>query len=107
MFEPVYNEPTDWLSAQSYELMMRERRKRTVRALLEAMPELRKELFDKAFNEGRLIEARDMVRRVFAHRKLVASEDEVARIAACADIATLQRWLDQALDAPSAAEALL
>ncbi len=110
MSEPDYDESPDCLSAESYELMMRERRKLTARALLEAMPEVRKELvnkaFKEAFNEGRLLEARDLVRRILTHRKLVVSAEDEARITACADLATLQRWHDQAIYAPSAAEAL-
>ena len=41
-----------------------------------------------------------------SHRKLARSGKDEARIDACADLATLERWLDQAIDAKGAAEAL-
>ena len=49
---------------------------------------------------------RGALRRVLARRKLTLSAEDEARIDACADLATLERWLDQAVDAPTAAEAL-
>jgi hypothetical protein len=72
----------------------------------EAIPEARKAAFDQGFQEGRIIEARSLLRRVLARRKLVPSADEEARIDACTDLTTLERWYEQALDAPSAADAL-
>ncbi len=103
MSDPVYDELNGWLSAKSYEPKMRDRKLRSMRALLEGVPEVREELFD----EGRLAEAREVLRRVLALRKLAPSSDDEARIVACADLATLHRWHDQAIVAPSAAEALL
>ena len=47
------------------------------------------------------------LRRVLALRKLSPSPEEERRIDACTDLATLRRWLDQAIFAESAAEALL
>ncbi|WP_437915416.1 hypothetical protein WME73_08890 [Sorangium sp. So ce302] len=57
-------------------------------------------------DEGRLDEARAALRRALAHWQIpLASEDE-ARIEACADLATLERWLGQPLAASSAQQAL-
>jgi hypothetical protein len=57
-------------------------------------------------NEGRLTQARAAVRRVLAARKLTPNRGDEARIDTCTDLATLERWLDQALTAQSVAEAL-
>jgi hypothetical protein len=56
--------------------------------------------------EGRLTEARASLRRVLARRQLTPSKDEDARIEACTDLTTLQRWHDQAVTAASVLEAL-
>jgi hypothetical protein len=109
MSEGVYDEINGWLSAKSYEPFMRERRERVRRMILES-PTLQEALVDEGRNEGlhegHVVEAREALRRVLAKRKLAPSGADEARIAACADIATLHRWLEQAIDAPSAAEAL-
>ncbi len=57
-------------------------------------------------DEGRLVQARAALRRVLAVRKLATVPAEDALIDDCTDLATLERWLDQALTAPSAARAL-
>ena len=44
--------------------------------------------------EGRLTEARAALRRVLVGRRLTPSQDDDARIDACTDLATLERWLD-------------
>jgi hypothetical protein len=56
------------------------------------------------FGEDRAL--RRMLRRVLVLRKLALNADGEARIDACTDLATLQRWLDQAVLAASADEAL-
>ena len=56
--------------------------------------------------EARVAEARSALRRVLARRKLALSIADETRINACADLPTLERWLEQAVEAPSAAEAL-
>jgi hypothetical protein len=43
---------------------------------------------------------------VLARRELSLSTEDEARIEACADLATLERWHDQAVVASSGAEAL-
>jgi DNA-binding transcriptional ArsR family regulator len=57
--------------------------------------------------KGRVVEARNAVRRVLARRGLALDAEHAARIDACTDLATLERWLDQAVAAASTAEALL
>ncbi len=61
---------------------------------------------EEGVDAGRLVEARSALRRVLARRKLQVAPADEARVAACTDLAALERWLDQAVDAASAAEAL-
>jgi hypothetical protein len=63
-------------------------------------------IVEKLRDEGRLIQARVAVRRVLAARELAPSPTDEARIDACTNLATLERWLEQALNAQSVAEAL-
>jgi len=56
--------------------------------------------------EGRLVEARAALRRVLARRELPLGPAEETRIDACSDLAVLERWLDQAVTARTAADAL-
>jgi hypothetical protein len=63
-------------------------------------------IVEKLRDEGRLTQARVAVRRVLAARKLAPSPTDEARIDACTDLATLERWHEQALAAQSVAEAL-
>ncbi|WP_438008430.1 hypothetical protein WME89_06820 [Sorangium sp. So ce321] len=78
--------------------------------LLEARPQLVKRLLEEgrreARLEGRLIEARKALRRVLARRQLELSPEDDARIEACGDLATIERWHDHAVIATSASEAL-
>lgn len=53
---------------------------------------------------GRVEEARRLLRRVLERRGLGLEAESSARIDACDDSAQLERWLDAALDATSAAE---
>ena len=93
---------------------IRARQKHVARVLLDMDPELRAEVGSKAHEEGlekgvdqgRLLGERAALRRVLARRELSLSPEDEARIEACADLATLERWLDQAVVASSAAEAL-
>jgi hypothetical protein len=61
---------------------------------------------DAVRDEGQLTHARAALRRVLARRGLTLTTAETARIEDCADLATLDRWLDEAVVAPSAADAL-
>lgn len=56
--------------------------------------------------EGHLTAARDGLRRVLQRRGLTLTPAESARIEACDDLATLVRWLEQAVDAASVEQAL-
>lgn len=55
---------------------------------------------------GHLTAARESVRRVLQRRGLEPTAAELARIDACEDPGTLARWLEQAVDAASVANAL-
>lgn len=103
------------------------RRQLILRALLKTSPEARQELIDQGRAEGldqglekglekglergrlegQLSEARKALRRVLAGRQLTPNPTDDARIEDCLDLATLERWLDQAITARSATEALL
>jgi hypothetical protein len=82
------------------------RRQRILEVLLEASPQTRRQLIEEGQLEGRLAEARSAVRRVLARRQLTPSQGENARIDACTDLATLERWLDRAVTAASVSDAL-
>jgi len=56
--------------------------------------------------QGREEGTRLALRQVLARRGLALSAADEARIEACADLGTLKRWLDEAVVAASAAEAL-
>src|SRR5262245_16493621 len=68
--------------------------------------EARDEGRDEGRNEGHLAAMRSALRLVLARRGLPLSADDDARIEACNVLATLERWLNEAVVAPSAAEAL-
>jgi hypothetical protein len=102
----VYDELIRWVSTRTEDPEMNARKRRAVRIFLETTPEVRGELLDEGRLEGRLVGERSMLRRALTHRKLTPSPEEEARIDACADPATLERWLEQAMDAESVAEAL-
>jgi Uma2 family endonuclease len=61
---------------------------------------------DAAIAEGRLAGARASLRRVLARRGITLGGVEDARIEACGDGSMLERWLDRAVTAGTAAEAL-
>jgi hypothetical protein len=81
---------------------MEARRQHILDTMLDMDPKTRQRLEDK----GQLVKARDALRRVLLRRQLSPSKDDDARIEACADIATLDRWHDQAITAASVSEAL-
>lgn len=82
------------------------RRRLILRALLKTSPETRQELIDEGMEKGQLTEARKSLRRVLARRELVLRPSDEARIDACPDLATLERWLDQAITARTGDEAM-
>jgi hypothetical protein len=78
------------------------RRQHLIDVLVDESPQTKQKFID----EGRLTGMRVALRKVFARRQLTPSKDEDARIEACADLATLERWLDQAVTAVTVADAL-
>ena len=77
-----------------------------LKVLLEQNPKMQQELRREGQAEGRLAEARGALRRVLTRRQLMLSKDDDARIEACTDLATLERWLDRAVTAVSVSDAL-
>ncbi len=90
------------------------RRQHILKVLLEMSPETKQEIREEGRREGRqegrqegrLAATRASLRRVLAGRQLTPTEDEAARIEACTDLATLERWLDRSITAASVADAL-
>ncbi|WP_437836429.1 hypothetical protein [Sorangium sp. So ce1153] len=83
------------------------RRRLILKVLLEECPEDAQQLLiEQGIEAGRLVEARAVLRRLLTRRQLAPSADELARIEACGDLVTLERWLDQSLTAETAADAL-
>src|SRR5512140_2513870 len=78
------------------------RRQHILKVLLEQDPKMQQQLR----LEGRLTEARAALRRVLTRRQLMLSKDDDARIEACTDLATLERWLDRAVTAVAVSDAL-
>jgi Uma2 family endonuclease len=56
--------------------------------------------------EGRLIEARSVLRRIAVLRGFTLGEEQQIRIEACQDLPTIERWLDQAVVVTTVDEAL-
>jgi hypothetical protein len=75
------------------------RRRALGQLILQSDPDLARPFEDKA----RLAAARSALRRVFARRGLVVSPADDARVEACTDVALLERWLDEAVVAKTAA----
>jgi hypothetical protein len=79
------------------------RRQHILQVLVEQDPKMKQRLQQ----EGRLTATRASLRRVLAGRHLTPSKDDDARIEACTDLATLERWLDRAITAASVADVLV
>ncbi|MGK4004898.1 hypothetical protein WMF31_19865 [Sorangium sp. So ce1036] len=60
----------------------------------------------EGMREGKLEGKRDTLLRLLARAGIVLTEDESARIQACTDIATLDRWIENVLGAKTATEVL-
>ena len=82
------------------------RRQRILDFLLETSPQKKQQLIDTGLAVGRLTEARAALRRVLVGRQLTPSQDDDARIDACTDLATLERWHDRSITAASVADVL-
>ncbi|XXX73382.1 hypothetical protein WMF30_37655 [Sorangium sp. So ce134] len=78
------------------------RRQWILQALLDESPEVK----DQLIEQGQLTAARAALRRVLARRGLALSAALEAQIDACSELATLERWHDQAMTADSAEGAL-
>ncbi|WP_438030164.1 hypothetical protein [Sorangium sp. So ce233] len=99
-----------WRFGKAEDPEVEARRQHILEVLLEASPQVQERLIEKGIEkgigEGRLAEARAALRRVLARRKLDLSPEDDARIEACVELATLERWHDQSITAASASEAL-
>ncbi len=90
------------------------RRQHIIEFLLEGSPQTQQQLIkkgiaegiEKGVVEGRLTEARALLRRVLARRQLTPSQEDDARIESCTDLVTLERWFDRAVTAVSVSDAL-
>ena len=56
--------------------------------------------------EGKLEGTRGVLLRLVERAGIALSEDDRARVYTCTDLATLDRWIDNILDAKTAAEVL-
>ena len=99
-----------WRFGKTEDPEIEARRQRILEVLLEASPQTQQLLIEQGRLEGRLegrlAEARASLRRVLVLRQLTPSKDDDARIEACTDLATLERWHDRAVTAVSVSDAL-
>src|SRR5688572_17420694 len=103
-----------WRFGKAEDPEVEARRQHILKVLLEASPEAQQQLIDKGRSEGRLegqlegrlAEARAALRRVLVQRQLTPSKDEDARIEACTELTTLERWHDRAVTAASVSDVL-
>jgi hypothetical protein len=95
-----------WRFGKAEDPEIEARRQRILDVLLEASPQKKQQLRREGQQEGRLAATRASLRRVLAGRQLTPSKDDEARIDACSDLATLERWLDRAISATSISDVL-
>jgi hypothetical protein len=82
------------------------RRQHIFRVLFEQESlESRRGLVARALERSRLPVTRDFLLHLLRLRQLAPSKEDEARIEACSDLATLDRWLDQAVTAASVSDA--
>lgn len=79
------------------------RQEHMARVFLDLYPKVREEVQ----TDARIAEVRAILRRTFARRNLPLTPEDEAKIDACSDLATLERWHDEAVVAASAADALI
>lgn len=91
-----------WRFSKADDPEVEARRQRILDFLLETSPQKRQQLV----SEARLTERRAALRQVLVGRQLTPSQDDEARIDACTDLATLERWLDRAITATSILDVL-
>jgi hypothetical protein len=95
-----------WRFSKADDPEVEARRQRILDVLLEASPQKKQQLIDKGQLEGRLTATRASLRLVLANRQLTPSQDDDARIDACTDLATLERWLGRAITAANVSDVL-
>ena len=99
-----------WRFAPTDDPELEARQDRILEVLLSVRPQVKQRLVEEGRSEGRsegrFAEARAALRRVLARRQFVLSSDDDARIERCADLVTLERWLEQAVTESSVHEAL-
>jgi hypothetical protein len=91
------------------------RRQHILRVLLAQDPKMRQQLveegmqrgIEKGLLEGRLTATRASLRCVLAGRQLTPSKEDDARIEACTDLATLERWLRRAISNTRVSDVLI
>jgi hypothetical protein len=88
----------DYAFPKTDDPVVRARQRMIAEWALESSPEAREEI--------QLQDARRALRGVLKVRQIALGADEEARVDACNDLATLERWRDQAVLAASADEAL-
>lgn len=99
-----------WWVGKGEDPEVKAREREILQALLGANPDVQQKLVEKGIErgieQGRLSEARAALRRVLAQRQLALRPEEDARIEGCAELDVLERWLERAVAATTAAEAL-
>jgi hypothetical protein len=95
-----------WRFGKTEDPEIEARRQRILEVLLEASPQTQKKLIEQGVDQGKLVATRAHLRDVLARRQLTPTQADDARIEACMDLGTLERWLDRAFTAASVADAL-
>jgi len=95
-----------WRFGKAEDPVIEARRQRLLDFLLETSPQKKQQLQQEGQQEGRLTATRASLRLVLARRQLTPSPDDDARIDACTDLETLERWLDRAINATSVSDVL-
>jgi hypothetical protein len=107
---PLTRKDLLWRFGKTDDPEIEARRQQILEVLLEASPQTQKKLIeqgiDTGIEQGKLLATRAHLRRVLVRRQLTPTRADDARIEACADLATLERWLDRAVSAASVADAL-
>ncbi|WP_437811074.1 hypothetical protein [Sorangium sp. So ce1078] len=99
-----------WWVGKGEDPEVKAREREILQALLGANPDVQQRLvekgIEKGIEKGRIAEARTALRRVLVQRQLALHPEEDARIEGCAELDVLERWLERAVTATTAAEAL-
>ncbi|AUX27530.1 hypothetical protein SOCEGT47_081240 [Sorangium cellulosum] len=111
---PWTREELEQRFARSDDPEVEARRQEILQTLLAHSPDVKERLIEQGVEKGllqgtergQLIGARAALRRVLARRGLALTSTLEAQIDGCSDLATLERWLDQAVSSASAEEAL-